>query len=318
MRPIAIKFCFRNYEGRFLLSNTPGSNLMRRREKLLGTVVGRIVATAAAFLIAASTYGLGLKERALRRAEAKQSEHSIADGRQVFESRCAGCHGMDGRGGERAPDIATSAKTQRRSDSALAQIINNGIPSAGMPAFSTLDAPTSRALVKYLRFLQGKTASAALPGNPKNGKTIFFGRARCSECHLAAGAGGFIASDLSSYGRSRPVEEIREAIIKPNQPSNGPRGTVTIETRAGQTLTGVLRNEDNFSLQLQTLDGAFHLLMKSDVASVKRDSNSLMPADYGSTLSAGDLNDLVSFLISVAQHDKSPDPKKTEPSDEEE
>ena len=289
-----------------------------KREKFFGTVGGKIAAAAGALLIVASAYGLGVKERAARPARAKQSERSIADGRQVFENRCAGCHGIDGRGGERAPDIASSAKTQRRSDSALAQIINNGIPAAGMPAFGTLDASTSRALVKYLRFLQGKTGSAALPGNPQNGKAIFFGRARCSECHLAAGAGGFIASDLSPYGRSRPVEEIREAIIKPNQPSNGSRGTVTIETRAGQTLTGVLRNEDNFSLQLQSLDGAFHLLMKSDVASVKRDSNSLMPADYGSTLSAGDLNDLVSFLISAAQHHKSPDPKKTEPSDEEE
>src|SRR5437867_4253971 len=106
MRPIALKFYFRNNEGRFMLSNTPRSNLMRRPEKLLCTVVGRIVATVAAVLIAASSYGLGLKERALRRAEAKQAERSIADGRQVFESRCAGCHGMDGRGAERAPDIA--------------------------------------------------------------------------------------------------------------------------------------------------------------------------------------------------------------------
>src|SRR6267378_1670817 len=292
--------------------------MLSKREKFFGTVGAKIVAAAGALLIAASAYGLGVKERAGRPARAKQSERSIADGRQVFENRCAGCHGIDGRGGERAPDIATTAKTQRRSDSALAQIISNGIPAAGMPSFSAMDDSTSRALVKYLRFLQGKTGSAALPGNPQNGKAIFFGRARCSECHLAAGAGGFIASDLSSYGRSRPVEEIREAIIKPNQPSNGPRGTITIATRAGQTLTGVLRNEDNFSLQLQSLDGAFHLLMKSDVASIKRDSNSLMPADYGSTLSAGELNDLVSFLISVAQHDTSPDPKKTEPSDEEE
>ncbi len=260
--------------------------MLNRRERSLDTLGGRIVAAAGALWIAASTYGLGVKESSLRSAEAKQSERSIADGRQAFESRCAGCHGIDGRGGERAPDIATSAKTQRRSDSALAQIINN---------------------------------SAALPGNPQNGKAIFFGPSRCSECHLAAGAGGFIASDLSSYGRSRPVEEIRDAIVKPNQPSNAPHGTVTIATRAGQTVTGVLRNEDNFSLQLQSLDGAFHLLMKSDVASIKRDSNSLMPADYGSTLSAGELNDLVSFLMSVAQQDKSiRDPKKNEPSDEEE
>jgi cytochrome c oxidase cbb3-type subunit III len=293
--------------------------MLRKREKVLGTVGGRIVATAGALLIAVSAYGLGVKERALRPAGAAQSERSIADGRQVFENRCAGCHGIDGRGGERAPDIATSAKTQGRSDSALAQIVNNGIPSAGMPAFSTLDASTGRALVRYLRFLQGRTGSAALPGDPLNGKAIFFGRARCSECHLVAGAGGFIAPDLSSYGRARPAEEIRDAIVKPGQPSNASRGTVTIATRAGQTLAGVLRNEDNFSLQLQSLDGAFHLLMKSDVATMRRDWNSLMPADYGSTLSSGELNDLVSFLMSVAQQDKSSrDPKKNEPSDEEE
>jgi cytochrome c oxidase cbb3-type subunit 3 len=290
-----------------------------RQEKVLATLRGKIVVAAGAFWIAVSTNGLGVTEGALHPAQVAQLDRSIADGRQVFENRCAGCHGIDGRGGERAPDIATSAKTQRRSDSALTQIIINGIPSAGMPAFSTLDASTTQALVKYVRFLQGQTGTAALPGNPQNGKAIFFGRARCSECHLAAGAGGFIAPDLSSYGRSRPVEEIRDAIVKPGQQSNTSRGTVAIATRAGQTLTGVLRNEDNFSLQLQSLDGAFHLLMKSDVASVRRDLNSLMPADYASTLSAGDLNDLVSFLMSVAPQDKSsPNPKKNEPSDEEE
>jgi cytochrome c oxidase cbb3-type subunit 3 len=290
-----------------------------RQEKVLATLRGKIVVAAGAFWIAVSTNGLGVTEGALHPAQVAQLDRSIADGRQVFENRCAGCHGIDGRGGERAPDIATSAKTQRRSDSALTQIIINGIPSAGMPAFSTLDSSTSRALVKYVRFLQGQTGTAALPGNPQNGKAIFFGRAQCSECHLAAGAGGFIAPDLSSYGRSRPVEEIRDAIVKPGQQSNTSRGTVAIATRAGQTLTGVLRNEDNFSLQLQSLDGAFHLLMKSDVASVRRDLNSLMPADYASTLSAGDLNDLVSFLMSVAPQDKSsPNPKKNEPSDEEE
>src|SRR5712664_1734330 len=293
--------------------------MLSNREKFFGTVGAKIAAAAGALLIAASAYGLGVKESAARPARAKQSERSIADGRQVFENRCAGCHGIDGRGGERVPDIATTAKTQPRSDSALAQIISNGIPAAGMPSFSAMDASTSRVLVRYLRFLQGKTGSAALPGNAQNGKAIFFGRARCSECHLAAGAGGFIASDLSSYGRARAAEEIRDAIVKPGQPSNDSRGTVTIVTRAGQTLTGVLRNEDNFSLQLQSLDGAFHLLMKSEVASVSRDRNSLMPADYGSTLSAGELNDLVSFLLSVAQQEKSSsDPKQNEPSDEEE
>jgi hypothetical protein len=51
-----------------------------------------------------------------------------------------------------------------------------------------------------------------------------------------------------------------------------------------------------------------------------RDFKSLMPADYGSTLSAGELNDLVSFLMSVAAKSKfDPDSsKKSNWSDEDE
>src|SRR5437879_3505097 len=156
-----------------------------RHEKVFGTAAGTIVAAAGALLIALSASGLVVQKRGLLLPAASQSERSIADGREAFEGRCAGCHGIDGHGGERAPDIATSTKTQQRTDAALAQIINNGIPSAGMPAFSTLDEFTSRALVRYLRFLQGQTGSASLPGNPDKGKAVFFGSARCSQCHLA-------------------------------------------------------------------------------------------------------------------------------------
>src|SRR3984893_19309889 len=57
---------------------------------------------------------------------------SNVEGKQAFESRCAGCHGLDGRGGERAPDIATSANTPGRTDDELFQIIQKGRPGAGM------------------------------------------------------------------------------------------------------------------------------------------------------------------------------------------
>jgi cytochrome c oxidase cbb3-type subunit 3 len=248
-----------------------------------------------------------------------QSERPIAEARQTFENRCAACHGLDGRGGERAPDIATSPKTQNRTDAAITQIITNGIVTGGMPSFNSLDAPTIRSLVKYLRVLQGKSQSAAMPGNPENGKTIFFGKARCAECHLAAGAGGFLGPDLSIFARRRPPEEIREAITKPATMAGLGRSEVTVIPRGGQPLTGVLRNEDNFSLQFQSHDGAFHSVMKSDVASITRSAAPLMPTDYGSTLSASDLNDLISFLMSTADKNKSGDDKlNSEPQDESE
>lgn len=156
-----------------------------------------------------------------------------------------------------------------------------------------------------------------MPGNPDNGKTVFFGKAHCSQCHLAAGSGGFLGPDLSTFARRRPPEEIRDAITKPSTVTGLGRNEVTVSPRSGQPLTGVLRNEDNFSLQLQSHDGAFHSVLKSDVASITRSATPLMPADYGSTLSASELNDLISFLMSITQKNSSTDDKlNSEPQDE--
>ncbi|MGC2328242.1 MAG: hypothetical protein WA604_16125, partial [Candidatus Sulfotelmatobacter sp.] len=75
---------------------------------------------------------------------------------------------------------------------------------------------------------------------------------------------------------------------------------VTVTIRGGEKYTGRIRNEDNFSLQLQTLDGAFHFLSKSDIEALEYSSQAMMPADYSSTLTSNELNDVVSYLMSVA------------------
>ena len=262
------------------------------------------VACGAALLLAAGVPSQGTKGAnaggAARRADRRVS---LADGRQLFESRCAACHGLDGRGGERAPDIATRAAVQRRSDAEIAHIIQAGIPASGMPGFATLDEGTLKAVVAYLRLLQGKTNATKLPGAPEKGKVIFFGKGRCADCHMVGGSGGFIGSDLTAYGRTRSAEEIREAIVKPDRKGRQ-SAAVVVTTKDGQKYSGIVRNEDNFSVQLQSLDGPFHLFEKSEIESVLRQAEPLMPRDYGSTLSAGELNDLVSFLMSVGKSGK--------------
>jgi cytochrome c oxidase cbb3-type subunit III len=282
----------------------------------LGLAFERIA--SASVIVVLLAIALGVKGTPAAQDNPSQNERSISEARQTFENRCAGCHGLDGRGGERAPDIATSPKTQSRTDAALTQIVTNGIPANGMPSFSSLDAPTIRALVKYLRVLQGKGETAAIPGNPATGKSIFFGtKAKCSQCHLAAGSGGFIGPDLTTFARRRPPEEIREAIVKPAMVAALGRNEVTVTPRGGKPLVGVLRNEDNFSLQLQSFDGAFHLLQKSDVTSIDRSPKPLMPTDYGTTLSKDELNDLVSFLMTTAQQNAASENKLSdEPHDE--
>lgn len=244
-----------------------------------------------------------------------QAEAPLALGRQFFENRCAGCHGLDARGSERAPDIATRAAVKRQTNAVLARSIRAGIPSRGMPAFSTMDDSSMRSLLAYLRFLQGQTGVAHLAGNPAWGKSLFFGKARCSECHTRAGSGGFMASDLSSYAQKRAPGEIRQDILNP--PATGRAVPVTVSTRDGGKVFGMARNEDNFSLQLQTADGAFHLFLKSDVTSLTTGSTALMPSDYASTLSAEELNDLVAFLMSTTGGKGPHVAKKTFKEDEE-
>jgi len=246
----------------------------------------------------------------------QRANTSNVDGQQVFESRCAGCHGLDGRGGERAPDIATSEKTQRRSDDELSRIIAGGVPGTGMPAFSSLGSNLKN-VVAYLRQLQGKDDSAKFPGDVKKGRELFYGKPRCSECHAVAGSGGFIASELSRFGANRSVDQILQAIVKPTN-TNRLGGKMIVKMRGGKEYFGVVRNEDNFSLQLQALDGAFLLFQKSELAGFSRQPDSLMPADYAATLNRDELNDLVSFLMSTARGVKTDAAKSKKSEDDEE
>lgn len=220
-------------------------------------------------------------------------------GKRTFTSTCAQCHGLDGKGSERAPNIADRANVQRLSDEQIFHIIQNGVPGTGMPAFHALQSAQIRAVVAYLRTLQGKTKVIALPGNPERGKEVFFGKAGCSECHMIAGQGGFIASDLSDYARTHDTAQIKSAIINPD--GNGrPVRLLTATLRTGEAFTGRVRNEDNFSLQLQSLDGSFHFLQKAEIEKVESDPKTLMPSDYGSRLGEAELNDVISYLIKTA------------------
>jgi hypothetical protein len=66
-----------------------------------------------------------------------------------------------------------------------------------------------------------------------------------------------------------------------------------------------LRNEDNFSLQLQTLDGVFHLFLKTDVTNVAHQAEPLMPSNYGSLLNKSEIDDLISYMAAAARGSRS-------------
>ena len=226
-------------------------------------------------------------------------EAGSEEGRKLFDSSCAGCHGLDGRGGEKGPNIATRAEVSRRSDGEILAILRHGVPSAGMPAFDRLGGVKLHAVVRYLRNLQGLGAKTEVAGNPQEGRKLFFREGGCATCHMINGAGGFLASDLSNYGAITSVAEMRDRIVNHDQL---PRArTIVVSTRDGRKLSGFARNEDNFSLQLQTLDGDFHFLDKATLASVDH-SSAATGVDAEKKLSKSDLDALISYLVRIAQN----------------
>jgi len=230
---------------------------------------------------------------------------SSSSGQRVFASNCAGCHGLDGTGTQRAPNIVSSQQVQKLFAEEIHRIVSDGIAGTGMPPFRRLGKPEITAVTSYLRTLQGKNETSALPGNPQHGKTIFFAAGGCSGCHMIAGKGGFIAPDLSTYAQTHSADQIKSAITDPTKRSSQ-QGLVTAVTNNGQRWEGIVRNEDNFSLQLQSTDGAFHSFSKADLKAIERAQGSIMPSGCGSKLSKTQLDDLVSYLLSVGKTAVSP------------
>lgn len=233
-------------------------------------------------------------------------------GKRIYDTTCAGCHGLDGRGSERAPSIAAGAKVERLSDTQLAGIVSNGIPGTGMPAFHSLTAAQVHSLVSYLRVLQGKNDASSIPGDAARGRQIFFGKGECSTCHTVNGEGGFLGPDLSGHGTSTPAAAVRQQILNADRIVPPGYRAASAITSGGLRVDGVIRNEDNFSVQLLDKDGNFHFFQKSDLQKLEYNAQPLMPTDYAKRLSSSEVDDLVNYLIHPASPGPTNPPSKAE------
>lgn len=265
---------------------------------------GSLLGIALVVLVSGLTFSL-----AQRGSHLKPPSNSGVVGRNTYNASCAACHGLDGHGSDKAVNIGAGADAQHFSDAQLSGIIANGVSGTGMPAFRNLSAKQVQAVVLYLRSLQGRTEVRTLPGDPKRGKELFFGKGECSTCHTISGEGGFLGPDLSGYAATAVPTAIRDQIIKTQRTPAFSYRPAVLTTADGERLEGLIRNEDNFSVQFQTKDGSFHFFQKSDLRNLERRETSLMPTDYRDRLSSSELGDLVSFLVSAT-----PDANKAAPS----
>lgn len=243
-------------------------NAVKRKK----TIITLLLLMAAGYLIG---FEIVSNETAAQSIQARDPG-AIEAGKRHFESRCAACHGADGRGGERGPDIISPERARRRSSDDLSELIRKGTPAAGMPAFQ-LPEREMRELVAFIRSLSAPAIESAPPGDVAAGEAFFFGKGNCSSCHTVKGRGELLGPDLSELGIERTLPEIEQSLRAPGARVTQGFRLVSVRLRDGQRLRGFAKNESNYDLQLQSLDGKFYLLQREEIAELTRETVSLMP-----------------------------------------
>jgi len=237
-----------------------------------------------------STAGLAAQEP----AEGQSSTQP--DARQIYQKLCSGCHGADARGSQQAPGLSQNAGLRGQPVAALHQLIRNGIPGAGMPAFDLPDDQLD-ALAGLVVSLNASAAQTAVAGDRAAGQKYFFGAGGCASCHMVFGRGQAVGPDLSETGKQNTVDAIREALLKPGAQMTPGYELASVRLKNGQTLRGFARNRTNFVLELQDLHGGFHSLATDAIASVDQADQPLMPAFSGSR---DELENVVAYLSGLS------------------
>lgn len=236
-------------------------------------------------------------------------------GEYEFRINCALCHGLGARGGGRGPDLTRAQKKFARSDAEMFQIISSGIPGTAMPANGTngqgvgMTGEEIWQIITYIRSQEVKARATPI-GNAAHGKSLFYGDANCSLCHMIDGKGGRFGPELTGVGGSRTPAAIIDSVRHPSHhlawgvteaTKEFPQEyeTVTVVTADGKEIKGVTLNEDSFSVQIMDQNEQIHLLEKDKLRSFQKSRQSAMPQYGTDVLSDKDLNDIVAYLISV-------------------
>ena len=217
---------------------------------------------------------------------------SASDVTQTYAKLCAGCHGADARGSQQGPGLAGNLRVRRRSMQSLRNVIQRGVPAAGMPPFD-LPAATIDALAAMVVSLNASAAETNVPGDRVAGKEFFFGRGQCISCHMVSGSGTPNGPDLSNVARELTVDQLREALLNPGTSIASGYGLVTLQLRNGATLRGFTRSRTRFDIAIQDLQGRIHPLSLDQVERITEEKSSLMPAVKAS---APELENLIAYL----------------------
>ncbi|MFC5409335.1 HEAT repeat domain-containing protein [Larkinella bovis] len=198
------------------------------------------------------------------------------------------------------------AKTEPILAGAIDKMLSKQLPpSLALELGEAVDSTKSAALIAKLAPLRKTGTGAAdyqdalFGGNAQMGRRIFNtnSTAQCVRCHAIGGQGGTVGPSLTNIGSVLSREQILQALIEPSVRLAPGFGMVSLTLKDGQTVSGVLSEENAHELVLKTAEAE---PLKVPVARIDKRENlpSSMPP-MGYILSKREIRDVVEFLANL-------------------
>ncbi len=141
-------------------------------------------------------------------------------------------------------------------------------------------------------------------GDVDRGRVLFNNeRIACAKCHSIDGSRSKAGPDLSAVGEKFGRREIIESVLTPSLRITDGYETTIVLLKQGKVVTGVVKRATDELLELLSSNGELTEVAINDIESRRSSATSTMPQGVHESLSKGDFNDLIEFLVSLKQSD---------------
>jgi putative heme-binding domain-containing protein len=121
--------------------------------------------------------------------------------------------------------------------------------------------------------------------------------AQCVRCHAVDGAGGQVGPALDDIATKLSREEILESLIEPSARIAPGYGSVTLTLKDGETVNGLLLEEDDNRVVLKSIEAEPLNIPKARIANRTNQPSAMPP--MGRIISKRELRDLIEYLSSL-------------------
>ncbi|WP_142713852.1 PVC-type heme-binding CxxCH protein [Fodinibius sediminis] len=141
-------------------------------------------------------------------------------------------------------------------------------------------------------------------GNAENGRQLLFRHeaAQCMRCHAVGGNGGTVGPDLADIGSTLNREQMLEALLDPGARIAPGFGTVTVTLKDGEQLSGIVQEETEDMLTLQSADGTTRKIEKNTIKEQRTAPSSMPP--MGTILEKDQIRDMIEFLSTLKKRNE--------------